>query len=234
MSYTAVLSINWMSGNKDKQDLTNQVETLRSIKEQKKVQRLPQYQALYEQNTDFMGWLTIVGTRIDYPVMYTPYDEEYYLYRDFEKQENENGTLFIDTDSQVGNETQQASTNIIIHGHHMKSGEMFGELDLFQNPDYYEEHKVIKFDTLYEEREYEVISVFLSQVYKKSEDVFKYYKFFEAEDEEAFNTFYNNIKALALYDTGVDAVYGDEFITLSTCAYHVENGRLVVVAKRIK
>ncbi|MCR5591406.1 MAG: class B sortase [Lachnospiraceae bacterium] len=75
----------------------------------------------------------------------------------------------------------------------------------------------------------------MSQIYfKKQTDVFKYYKFFNAENEEEFNDFYNNIKALSMYDTGVDASYGDEFITLSTCAYHVEDGRFVVVGKRIK
>ena len=77
--------------------------------------------------------------------------------------------------------------------------------------------------------------MFLSQVYKKSQtDVFKYYQFFNADTEEEFDDFYSNIKQMSMYDTGVDAEYGDEFITLSVCAYHVDNGRLVVVGKRIK
>jgi sortase B len=76
--------------------------------------------------------------------------------------------------------------------------------------------------------------VFLSQVYNSEDDVFKYYEFYNASTEEEFYDFYNNIKALALYDTGVEAVYGDTFLTLSTCSYQVEDGRLVVVAKLVK
>ena len=95
-------------------------------------------------------------------------------------------------------------------------------------------HNIICFDSLYEEREYELPAVFYSQVYNKSDDVFKYYKFFQADTQEEFDDWYNNIKLMSLYDTGVEAEYGDEFITLSCCAYHVEDGRFVVVGRRIK
>lgn len=94
------------------------------------------------------------------------------------------------------------------------------------------EHPVISFDTLYEERTYEIIAVFRSQVYASDDDVFKYYQFYEADTEEEFNDFYKNIKELSLHDTGVEAAFGDTFLTLSTCAYHVTDGRLVVAAKR--
>ena len=71
-------------------------------------------------------------------------------------------------------------------------------------------------------------------VYKKTDTVFKFYKFFQANTEEEFNDFYENIKKLSVYDTGVTAEFGDHFITLSTCVYHVTNGRFVVVAKEIE
>lgn len=87
---------------------------------------------------------------------------------------------------------------------------------------------------MYEKREYELISVFYSQIYYKHQDVFKYYKFFQANTQEEFDNWYNNIKSMSIYDTGVTAQFGDEFITLSCCAYHVEDGRFVVVGKRIK
>ena len=63
---------------------------------------LPQYQSLYEMNSDIIGWLTIPETVIDYPVMQTPEDEQFYLYLDFNKEENKNGCLIMDTDSTVG------------------------------------------------------------------------------------------------------------------------------------
>lgn len=115
----------------------------------------------------------------------------------------------------------------------MKDGSMFGDLDLYQKESFYKEHPRIAFDTLYEERTYDIIAVFRSQVYNAEDDVFKYYQFYEAHTQEEFADFYNNIKALSLYDTGVEAVFGDTFLTLSTCAYHVQDGRFVVVAKLV-
>lgn len=203
---------------------------------------LPQYQELYEQNQDLIGWLRIEGTNIDYPVMQTPQDEEYYLRRDFYGEENRNGCLIMDTDSNVGvgdweHEYQNGSapsTNLIIHGHTMKSGEMFGNLNLYEDEAYGLAHNIICFDSLYEQREYELIAVFYSQVFYENQDVFKYYKFFQADTQEEFDDWYHNIKQLSLYDTNVTAGFGDEFITLSCCSYHVEDGRFVVVAKRIR
>ena len=204
---------------------------------------LPTLADYYSKNKDTIGWLKIDGMVIDYPVMQTPRDEEYYLDRDFNGNASSAGSLIMDTDSVVGDGTAEfdytdgtrPSTNLIIHGHNMRNGSMFGDLDKFRKQDFEKKHSIIKFDSLYEEREYEIISVFLSQVYLMSQtDVFKYYKFFQADTQAEFDDWYKNIKKLQLYDTGVTAEFGDEFITLSVCAYHVENGRLVVVGKRIK
>ena len=202
---------------------------------------LPEYESLWSQNEDFAGWLRIEGTVIDYPVMQCLEDENYYLTRDFYKEDNSNGCLILDNDSNPGVGTakqeyangSKPSTNLIIHGHTMKSGQMFGNLKLYAEEDYGLSHNIICFDSLYEKREYELIAVFYSQVYYKSDQVFKYYKFFQADTQEEFDDWYNNIKAMSLYDTGVTAKLGDEFITLSCCAYHVEDGRFVVVGKRI-
>ena len=201
---------------------------------------LPEYRELYELNGDLIGWLRIDDTLIDYPVVQTPEDETEYLNLDFFREPNSNGTLIMDTDSTVGIGTaalayrdgEAPSTNLIIHGHTMKSGEMFGNLVYYENESYGKEHSVIYFDSLYEHREYELISVFYTQVYYAYEDVFKYYKFFNAENQEEFDDWYDNIKALSIYDTGVTAELGDEFITLSCCSYQVEDGRFVVVGKR--
>ncbi len=181
-------------------------------------------------NEDTAGWLRIPGTNIDYPIMWTPEDENYYLYRDFDGSENLNGCLILDTDSSIN----PLSTNLIIHGHNMKSGAMFGNLTDYENKSYFEEHKQIILYTEECQRNYEVIAVFRSQVYKKTDNVFKFYKFFQADTQEEFDDFYENIKKLSLYDTGVTAEFGDNFITLSTCVYHVTNGRFVVVAKEIE
>lgn len=203
---------------------------------------LPEYEVLWQQNEDFIGWLRIEDTIIDYPVMQCAEDENYYLSHDFYEEENKNGCLILDNDSNAGIGTMEQeyingsipSTNLIVHGHTMKSGQMFGSLKLYQDKEYGLSHNIICFDTLYEKREYELIAVFYSQVYYQSEDVFKYYNFFQADTQEEFDDWYSNIKEMSLYDTRVTAEYGDEFITLSCCAYHVEDGRFVVVGKRTK
>lgn len=188
------------------------------------------YREAFLANEDMSAWIQIPGTNIDYPVMWTPEDEEYYLYRDFDGSDNKNGCLILDTDSCL----DPLTTNLIIHGHNMKSGAMFGRLTDYQEEAFWQEHKEIILYTEECQRNYEVIAVFRSQVFRKSEDVFKFYQFFQADTQEEFDNFYNNIKEMSLYDTGVTAMFGDHFITLSTCVYHVENGRFVVVAKEIE
>lgn len=178
---------------------------------------------------DCVAWLHIPDTSVSYPVMWTPGDETYYLYRNYDGTDNQNGSLLLDTDSSLS----PLTTNLIIHGHNMRSGAMFGNLTDYEDQTYYEQHKEMLLFTADCERKYEVIAVFRSQVYKKTDNVFKFYKFFQADTEEEFNDFYNNIMKLALYDTGVTAEFGDHFITLSTCVSHVETGRFVVVAKEI-
>ena len=190
---------------------------------------LNKYAGLYEENSDFTGWLSIEGMKINYPVMQCG-DDEYYLHHDFYGNEDKYGCLYVRERADLNT----PGTNVVIYGHNMRDGSMFGDLDFYKDEAFYEEHSIITFDTLYEERSYEIVAVFLSRVYGEDEEVFKYYVFYEARTPEEFQDFYENIKSMSLYDTKVTAEYGDTFITLSTCAYHVEDGRLVVVAKRIK
>ena len=221
-------------------DADDRVDELAPVESAEMSQKMEEVYAI---NKDTAGWLSIDGTVIDYPVMQTPADEQYYLNRDFEGKYSAYGCIIADTDSEIGTGTaaneyadgSKPATNIILHGHNMKNGTMFGGLDKYRDQSYEKSHSKIKFSSLYEDREYEICAVFLSQVYKKSQtDVFKYYQFFNADTEDEFNDFYSNIKEMSMYDTGVEASFGDEFITLSVCAYHVDNGRLVVVGKRIK
>lgn len=189
-------------------------------------QMLERYAKLYEKNQDLAGWLSIEGMKIDYPVMQGE-DDTYYLHHDFYGQDSKYGCLYVKEQADL-----DAGTNFIIYGHNMKDGSMFGDLDLYLKESFFKEHPVISFDTLYEERTYDIIAVFRSQVYDADDDVFKYYQFYEADTQEEFEDFYDNIREMSLYDTGVEAKFGDSFLTLSTCAYHVQDGRLVVVAKR--
>ena len=184
------------------------------------------YAAVYEQNSDFVGWISTPGTNIDYPVMQTVDNPNYYLKHSFEKQYSDYGVPYVQENCGL-----EFSDNCVIYGHHMNNGSMFADLCKYESEDFYQSHKTIRFDTLSGFGEYEVVAVFKTAAY--SEQGFKYYHFVNAEDETAFNEYISKCKELALYDTGVTAEYGDRLITLSTCEYSRQNGRMVVVAKKI-
>ncbi len=190
---------------------------------------LDQYKTLYEKNKKLIGWLKIADTIIDYPVMQTS-NNEYYLDHNFNQEYDKNGSLFLDCDCSI----YPRSTNLIIYGHHMKSGQMFGGLQKYAKESYYQEHSIIQFDSIYEEATYQVMYVFRSQVYNEDDIVFKYYQFIEANSEAEFNSYMQEMARISLYDTGITASYGDSLLTLSTCDHSQEDGRFVVVAKRIK
>lgn len=187
---------------------------------------LAKYKELYLQNEDMVGWLSIAGTTINYPVMQTPNEPNFYLKHNFEKTYSDLGTPYIQENCNI-----TESDNLVIYGHHIKGGKMFGALEDYKSKSFYEEHKTIQFDTLTEQAEHEIVAVFKTIAY--SAEGFRYYDFVNAEKEEAFDDYIAKCKELALYDTGVSAEYGDRLITLSTCEYSAQNGRLVVVAKKV-
>lgn len=189
---------------------------------------LDEYKNLLNKNKRLIGWVKIDDTNIDYPVMQTT-DNEYYLDHNLNQEYDKNGSIFMDKDCDV----LKPSTNLILYGHHMKSGQMFGGLSLYSDQSYYEKHPCIQFDTIYEKGLYEIMYVFRSRVYSEDEIVFKYYQFIDAQSEQEFDSYMNDMKGMSLYDTGVTAQYGDRLLTLSTCDYQEKNGRFVVVAKKV-
>lgn len=189
---------------------------------------LPEYEAILAENQDFGGWITIEGTKVDYPVMLTKSDADYYLTRNFNGQSDINGTLFMDARTNL----EQRSTNIIVYGHNMKSGEMFGGLKKYLDEDYWLEHKKISFDTIYEKGTYEIFAVCLAQVQYRDAAGFRYYDFIQADSEEDFREFLDHIKQLSVFTVTDEPTYGDELLTLSTCNNYVEDGRLFLVAKK--
>ena len=190
------------------------------------VQVLPEYAPLYALNSDLAGWLAIPDTNINYPVMHAPDRTDYYLYRDFYGQDSSHGCLYVREACDV----QTPSDNVVIYGHRMKDGSMFHDLLNYEKQSYYEAHKYIEFNTLTERHTYEILAVFKTVATASG---FDYYLFVDAFDEADYADFIAQCKALSLYDTGVSAQYGDKLITLSTCEYSQDNGRMVVVAKRI-
>ena len=190
---------------------------------------LPEYVDLFTQNSDMVGWITVEDTKINYPVMQSKDEPDFYLKHGFDKEYSNYGCPYVQENCDV----QKPSDNLIIYGHHMNDGSMFAGLMKFKDKSFWEKHKTVSFDTLTDRQTYEVIAVFKTVVYTDSPESFKYYQFVNAETAEDFTAYVEKCKELSLYDTDVTAEYGDKLLTLSTCEYSRTNGRLVVVAKLI-
>lgn len=188
---------------------------------------LPEYEPLSAMNPDMVGWLQIEDTRINYPVMQTPDREDYYLYRDFYGASSGHGCLYAEESCDIG----APSDNITVYGHNMKDGSMFGDLMDYQRKAFWQAHPTIFFNTLTEYRSYEIFAVFITTA--NQGQGFSYHQFVDAQSEDEFYNYVNQCKTLSLYDTGITPAYGDKLLTLSTCEYTRENGRLVVVARQV-
>lgn len=183
------------------------------------------YADLYAQNNDFIGWIKIEDTVIDYPVMQSKNNPNYYLNHNFIKEYSRFGVPYIQENCSL------SSDNIIVYGHNMKNKSMFNELTKYSSKDFYDNHKFIQFDTLSEQRTYEVVCAFKTVAY--TSNGFDYYSFVNTNTKDDFSAYIEKCKALSFYDTGVNTEYGDKLITLSTCEYSQNNGRFVVVAKQV-
>ncbi|MCR4807111.1 MAG: class B sortase [Lachnospiraceae bacterium] len=259
-------------GQKEEVEVTEPVEEAESLAHISPVVSedipvpLEKYNDVLKINPYVAGWLKIDDSVIDCPVVYTPGSQNYYLHRDIDGTYAEKGTLFIAIN------WRDDYNNTIIYGHNMKDGTAFGSLDKFAKESYGRSHDILHFDTLYEERDYELYAAFYSQIadedletdedraaadaaveegeidllrdfgdwdlYRQEKDEdngrFRYYYYTDLSDKDDFDYFARNVKERALYDTGIEAEWGDEFVTLSTCSYHVRNGRFVVVGIRKK
>ncbi len=209
-------------------NITTQENIEETINQQ--TERILKVQKLQEENSDIVGWLEIEGTSINYPVLQGT-DNEYYMTHNYKKQKSKNGSIFLTKDY----DWSIPSSNLLIYGHNLNNGTMFQELLKYEKEEFYKEHPIIRFTTNKEDAEYEIISVFKSRVYYKTEkNVFRYYFFVNANSEAEYNEFVQNAKKASLYDIDKTAKFGDQLITLSTCSYHVEDGRFAVVGRKTR
>lgn len=180
-------------------------------------------QALQEENPECVAWISIEGTDIDYPVMWSPDDPDYYLDHSFDKTSNRHGVPFLDSRCNI-----DTADNLIIYGHHFAEGDMFSTLHKYASYSYYEEHPIITLETAEGASQYRIAAVLRvsGTVYPTKWSIFNSLYMDAAEFEEMAQ----EIEAQTLYSTGVLPVYGDHLLTLATCEYTQKNGRLVVVA----
>ncbi len=209
-------------------------ETKRELDELKGAEATPlpdildEYAGLYAENSDTIGWLKIDGTEIDNVVMYVPRNNDKYLHTDFYGNYSYRGCLFVDGWCDV-----LSSDNIIIYGHNMKDGSMFGALMGYVSEDFYKQHRLISFDTVYEKQSYEIVAAIKTSLVPDGADGFKYYEYTGSGNDASFDEYAEFIEENRLYDTGIKLSPGDKLLTLSTCAYHTDDGRFIVVARKI-
>ena len=192
-----------------------EVQEYMSITEEVTDEQVEKLRNMQNENEDIKAWIKIEDTKINYPVLQGD-DNEYYLDHNYKHEKSKYGSIFLKDKSVIDEE-------------------MFAGLMKYTDKDYYENHKTITFVTDKEVREYEILAAFKSRVfYKKEKNVFRYYDGINFENEEEFNDYVENVKKIQLYDTGITANYGEQLLTMITCEYSQENGRMVVVAKRVK
>lgn len=181
---------------------------------------------LIELYGDAVGWIYVDDTRIDYPVMYTPDDPEYYLHRNVDGDYSFAGTPFLGEGS---NPEEESTNSMIVYAHHMRDGSMFGQLEKYEEEDFAASHDVYYLDTE-GVHVYHVIAAWHEDLSGSS-----YYRYWDnvgTLSEEDFDEYVQEAASRSLYQTQWSASYGDELLTLSTCSYGTSEERFVVVAVR--
>ena len=183
------------------------------------------YQSVYDANNDFVGWIYVPGTELNYPVMHTPSNPEYYLRRDFDGKYNIHGVPFVDYRCIV-----DESDNTIIYGHNMTNGTMFSVVEDYADENFWQQHRYIGFDTM---NGYGIYEVALCARIDLTTEYFNYTNTINFADQDAFDSYINQIKEYVCYETDVEICYGDKLILLSTCETNNKDGRYIIIAKKV-
>lgn len=202
---SSIILIVKLNNKKDDNPLVENILNDNSVPQANtETERMKMLKELQKENSDIVAWIEIEDSKINYPVLQGE-DNEYYMTHTYKKEYSKDGSLFLDKDY----DWSKPSTNLLIYGHNnIGSTEMFVDLMNYKEEEYYNTHKIIRFTTAEEDAEYEIIAVFLSRVYYKSEkDVFRYYFFIDANNEEEFNEYVQNSKEASLYDIEATAKY---------------------------
>ncbi len=192
------------------------------------------FDALYKMNKDIIGWVSIDDTKIDYPVFQTD-NNDFYIDHDMYKTENRYGAVFADYNATIT--TAGNNRNVVLYGHNMIDGSMFTQLLDYKNLEFYREHPIVAFDTIYGEAQYKVFAVYIVNADEKDDDGYVFnYRRPAFQTSEAFNNFIAETRARSIIDTteAVTLEPTDELLTLSTCSYEFDNARTVVVARKLR
>lgn len=194
-------------------------ETIDKPKEEKVEDYKTTFKSMKERNSDYVGWINIPGTNVNYPVVQGK-DNDFYLTHNFDKQEDIGGGVFVSYNVS----SPFLGRNTVIHSHHMKNGTMFGTLKKYKNEQFLKQNPYVYITTETGQYKYQIFSVFVEEANKSTYAV-------DFEDNLEFHKFARDLKSKSAYETNVAVVQTDKIIMLSTCSYEIDNARLVVCAK---
>lgn len=192
--------------------------------------RLAGYEKLWENNHDFVGWIRVDGTKIDYPVMQSLDREDYYLNRNFDKSQSAYGVPYV---SEVC-VPEPEGTNLLIYGHHMKNGSMFAALEGYRDARFYRDHPYIRFDTLEGPSIYEVTGAWLIPNASSAGPVDELFKLLFPLSKADFDVGWKAASQRLFVNTGIELSPERRLLALVTCDYSYNNSRIVVLAQQIK
>ena len=180
---------------------------------------------LLRYNPDTVGFLTI-GETVDLPVVQRENDNEYYLTHAYSGEEAREGALFLDGANRLSDE------NLIVYGHNMRNGTMFGELSSFGEREFLRENAVVRFDTLYENALYVPFAMFEASMDENDGHYFDVRQI--VFDETSFELFVLKLRGRSVFDVPVEVEYGDQLLTLVTCSYNDDDGRYIVALRKLR
>lgn len=190
---------------------------------------LPEYKALYEVNSDIVGWLNIGNGLLSTPIMQR--DNEYYLTHNFYGEEDNHGQVFLDE----RNSPDLSDDNTILYGHNITSDKsMFNVLTNYRDPQFVADNPIIQVNTLYQKYEYVVSAVYIVSTRPEHGELFDYINYLKFSTKAAKEAYIAQIDRRSLIDTGVTMNADDKILTFSTCTYEFADARLVVVARRLR
>ena len=194
-----------------------------------------EYEEYYAKNNDFVGWIKIDGTTVDYPVLQAE-DDSYYLHRNFEKEYEGRGSIYMASDCNA----ETLDTNTVIYGHNWLDTTMFSQLVKYSDFDFYKEHPVIEFNTRYEMHKWKIFAVFITTATASEDNGYVFNFVYPHMGGVNYEGYMAELQKRSLYDTGVDVNENDKFLTLSTCTREVDTDdyradcRIVIVARMVR
>lgn len=213
------------------QELYHHQQDSENNNDSEKAEEDSKFSELSKINSEICGWITVPGTRIDYPVLQGNKNEtHFYLDHNYKREKSKYGSIFLDPICQLSENPK----NCVIYGHHMADGQMFADLMKFSSLDFYKQNPLISFETIYDRNaKWKIFSVFKTNTLASQGKIF-YYVVSDFADNNSFLDYVSQIRKRSLLDIPVDVNENDKLITLSTCSYEFQDFRTVVVARRVR